>query len=105
MPTRTKLLVNLMLHWQAVAVPAKAANDVVPSGCRVAGHNVLQAKITESSLRISLHTHLQPINVAEYRCDAYCLMANAGGLAPLRSRRRRSETEGLRNSATKPWHG
>jgi hypothetical protein len=40
--TLTKLLVDLELHRQAVAVPAEAAGDVVPRLACVARHNVLR---------------------------------------------------------------
>ena len=37
----TEFLVDLILHRQAVAVPAKAAGDVVARAAGIPGHNVL----------------------------------------------------------------
>lgn len=40
----TQLLVDLVLDRQAVAVPSEAPADMVASGGRVAGHDILQRR-------------------------------------------------------------
>ena len=67
----TELLVDLVLHWQAMAVPTKAPRDMLARLTSIARHNVLR---TDDSTVIF---NLKANNVKHSKAAAACATAAA----------------------------
>ena len=76
-PVRTQLLVNFVLHWQTMAVPAKAALDVVPCLRCIPGHHILQSTNVLTRCAGGVHRGFMICNTCCMHCPTYNPVASA----------------------------